>query len=248
MDYHILNGMCLYENFPNQIEGERIVMHEALLQGPLGGEISMDEFWKMRADYWKVPLTDYEEKVVSPLEKLILAKKEDNLLLWFGPDLFCQINVWFLLYFVHQHKIPSKIGIIYPPREDTEDSFGHYPSTFLAKAYFQPVYLNVEEVNLAINLWNLCKNEDIEGLSKIKVVKNEAFPEIMASIKLWIDLFPKDGLGIASQKVEALMNQGILDFKELFKAFCKSFPTLGMGDNQVYEYYQSYLNKINNEK
>ncbi|MEY3321972.1 MAG: hypothetical protein RLZZ417_1555 [Bacteroidota bacterium] len=248
MDYHILNGMCLYENFPNHIKGERIVMHEALLQGPLGGDLPMDEFWQMRANYWKVPLTNYTEKVVSPLEKLILAKKEDTLFFWFGSDLFCQINIWFLLHFIHQHKITSKTGIIYPPKEIAEDSFGHYPSSFLAKKNFKPVFMNETEIKIAIILWNLCKKGDTEGLRKLEVDKNEAFPEIMESIKLWIDLFPKNGLGIAYQKVEALMKQGILDFKELFKTFSTSFPTLGMSDRQVYEYYQTYLNKINNEK
>jgi len=248
MEYHILNGMCLYDNFPDHIKGERIVMHEALLQGPLGGDLPLNEFWKMRANHWKVPLKDYKETVVTPLNKLILAKKEDTLFFWFGTDLFCQINFWFLLHYIHLHKISPSIGIIYPPKEIVEDSYGHYPSTFLAKKQFKPVFLNEKEINIAIILWDLCKNGDIEGLRKLKLDKSEAFPEMMESIKFWIDLFPEDGLGIASRKVEALMNQGILDFKELFKAFSKFFPTLGMGDNQVYEYYQTYLKKLNNEK
>ena len=39
MEYHILNGMCLYEKFPPQIKGEKVVMNEALLHGPLGANL-----------------------------------------------------------------------------------------------------------------------------------------------------------------------------------------------------------------
>ena len=100
MEYHILNGMCLYDKFPPQIEGEKIVMNEALLHGPLGANLFLEEFWKIRADFWKVSMNDYEKKTVVPLEKLTKAKKEDTILFWFGIDLFCQINIWFLLDFI----------------------------------------------------------------------------------------------------------------------------------------------------
>lgn len=248
MEYHILNGMCLYDNFPDHIKGERIVMHEALLQGPLGGDLPLNEFWKMRANHWKVPLKDYTEKVVTPLNKLILAKKEDTLFFWFGTDLFCQINIWFLLDYIGRKKIASKIGIIYPPAYPSEETFGHYPVTFLANTQYEPVYLKEEEIKMAISLWNLCKNADIEGLSNLKVLNTVGFPMITESINMWISLFPKEGKGIAQQKVEELIEKGIDNFQELFKAFSHFFPNLGMSDNQVFEYYQSYVNKKNAEK
>lgn len=243
MDYHILNGMCLHENFPNQIGGKKIVMNEALLQGPLGGALPLSEFWQMRAQFWKVPLSDYRKKVVAPLQKLLQAKKEDTLIFWFGSDLFCQINVWFLLYFIYQHKINARIGFIYPPEDTLEEVFGHYPFSFLSNGAFNPIFLNDAEIKMAVTLWNLCKNRDFKTLKKIKVAKNTAFPNIKASIKMWIELHPDNGLGVAERKVQELLQKGVFDFKDLFTAFSKSFPTLGMGDTQVYEYYQKYVNE-----
>ena len=243
MEFHILNGMCLYDKFPPQIKGEKVVMNEALLYGPLGTDLFLEEFWKIRADFWKVSMNDYKKKTVVPLEKLTKAKKEDTILFWFGTDLFCQINVWFLLDFICQKKIGSKIGIIYPPAYPSEETFGHYPATFLANAQYEPVYLKEEEIKMAISLWNLCKNSDIEGLSNLNVLNTAGFPMITESINMWAALFPKEGKGIAQQKVEELIQEGIDNFKELFKAFSLFFPNLGMGDNQVFEYYQSYLNK-----
>lgn len=101
---------------------------------------------------------------------------------------------------------------------------------------------------MAITLWNLCKNEDIEGLSNLNVFNTKGFPMIRESIDRWVALFPKEGKGIAQQKVEALIQGGIGNFQELFKAFSIFFPDLGMGDNQVFEYYQSYLNNKTSEK
>ena len=248
MEYHILNGMCLYDKFPPQIKGEKVVMNEALLNGPLGANLFLEEFWKIRADFWKVSFNDYKKKTVLPLDNLTKAKKEDTILFWFGTDLFCQINIWFLLDFISQKKISSKIGIIYPPVYPSEETFGHYPVTFLANAQYEPVYLKEEEIKMAITLWNLCKNEDIEGLSNLNVFNTKGFPMIRESIDRWVALFPKEGKGIAQQKVEALIQGGIGNFQELFKAFSIFFPDLGMGDNQVFEYYQSYLNKKTSEK
>jgi hypothetical protein len=159
--------------------------------------------------------------------------------------LFCQINVWFLLDFICQKKIVSKIGIIYPPAYPSEETFGHYSATFLANAQYEPVYLKEEEIKMALSLWNLCKNADIEGLSNLNVLNSVGFPMITESINMWAALFPKEGKGIAQQKVEELIQGGIDNFQELFKAFSLFFPNLGMGDNQVFEYYQSYLNKKN---
>jgi hypothetical protein len=103
--------------------------------------------------------------------------------------------------------------------------------------------LKEEEIKMAISLWNLCKNSDIEGLSNLNVLNTAGFPMITESINMWAALFPKEGKGIAQQKVEELIQGGIDNFQELFKAFSLFFPNLGMGDNQVFEYYQSYLNK-----
>ena len=86
-------------------------VNEALLHGPLGANL-LEEFWKIRANFWQVSLTDYKKKTVVPLDNLTKAKKEDTILFWFGTDLFCQINIWFLLDFISQKKIASKIGII----------------------------------------------------------------------------------------------------------------------------------------
>lgn len=248
MEYHILNGTCLYDKFPQQIKGEKVVMNEALLHGPLGGNLTLEEFWQLRANFWQVSMNDYEDKIVIPLGKLVEAKGEDTILFWFGINLFCQINIWFLLNLISQKRKASKIGIIYLPVYPSEETFGHYPATFLANAQYEPVYLKEEEIKMAITLWNLCKNADIEGLSSLNVSNTKGFPMNRESITRWIDLFPREGKGIAQQKVEELIQGGIDNFQELFKAFSNFFPTLGMGDNQVFEYYQSYLNKKTSEK
>lgn len=247
MEFHVLNGMCLYDHFPTHITGEKIVMNEALLNGPLGGNLSLEAFWQIRADFWKVSISDYKEKTVAPIRKLFHAKKEDTLIFWFGNDLFCQINCWFLLYLIHEHKIESKIGMLYPPAAYNGETFGHYPVTFLENSCFQPVFLKEEEIKMVLTLWHLCKNADIEGLRNLKVMDTPGFPSVKDSIQMWISLFPEEGKGIAQLKVEELMHRGIDNFPELFKAFSDFFPNLGMGDNQVFTYYRSYMDKINNK-
>ena len=48
--YHILNGDSLLFQFPPEIEGNRIVMREALMDGPINAN-SFDQFVEDRSRY-----------------------------------------------------------------------------------------------------------------------------------------------------------------------------------------------------
>ena len=48
--YHVLNGDALSAQFPEGIEGERIVARECLVDGPVGGK-DLDAFFQTRAAF-----------------------------------------------------------------------------------------------------------------------------------------------------------------------------------------------------
>jgi hypothetical protein len=64
MVYHILNGDSLAYSFPEaKIEGEIMVVREALIDGEFSGD-NLPGFWQSRAKYMKITETEYNHFVV----------------------------------------------------------------------------------------------------------------------------------------------------------------------------------------
>lgn len=73
MIYNILNGDALAYSFPDaKIEGDMIVVREALIDGDLSGS-HLQDFWHSRAKYIGVTEAEYQDKVVSEFEKIMNA-------------------------------------------------------------------------------------------------------------------------------------------------------------------------------
>ncbi len=121
MIYHILNGGSLAESFPSaNLDGEIIVDREALIEGDLQGT-DLAEFWKTRAAYIGIPTAEYYDKVVTEFDKILNAPDNSEFNLWFEFDLFCQVNMWFVLSLIADLPIRKTVYAVYSsflPRDD----------------------------------------------------------------------------------------------------------------------------------
>ena len=109
MVYHILNGDSLAYSFPEaKIEGEIIVVREALIDGELPGD-NLHNFWQSRARYMRITETEYNNAVVKEFEKIINAPADSTFNLWFEYDLFCQVNMWFVISIINSLSIKKKV-------------------------------------------------------------------------------------------------------------------------------------------
>jgi hypothetical protein len=89
MVYNILNGDSLAYSFPDaKIEGNIIIIREALIDGELSGD-NLHDFWQSRAQYLKIAETEYNNSVAKEFEKILNApdNSECNL---FQLSLVCQ--------------------------------------------------------------------------------------------------------------------------------------------------------------
>lgn len=102
MIYNILNGDALAYSFPDaKIEGEIIVVREGLIDGDLSGN-NLDDFWQSRAKYLQLTTTEYHNNVVKEFEKIMAAPDDSTFNLWFEYDLFCQVNMWFVISIINR--------------------------------------------------------------------------------------------------------------------------------------------------
>ena len=109
LDFHVLNGDALTDRFNALgLEGKIIITREALISGSLEGNNLVD-FYRARANYLVGPgpsdLQQYYAYSVAEFDKICTAGKGDRFFLWFGYDLFCLVNMLFIISRMKDHPL-----------------------------------------------------------------------------------------------------------------------------------------------
>lgn len=108
---NILNGQMMYDYFNkhNLMEYGRFApFNEALCDGSASGDIFSSEFIAARCTAHNVIPEQYKKITLEPLQDLFCSKF-DCIVLWFGNDMFCQINFLTVLAYLEQISFNGKI-------------------------------------------------------------------------------------------------------------------------------------------
>ncbi|WDV08311.1 helix-turn-helix domain-containing protein [Lysinibacillus irui] len=108
---NVLNGQMMYEEFAKQQlmgNSDYVPFNEAMCTNPTTSVIFSEEFNKIRATGHQVSLEDYELITVNPLKPL-LTNDYQCIVLWFGDDMFCQLNLLTVLAFLEQQGYQGKV-------------------------------------------------------------------------------------------------------------------------------------------
>lgn len=234
---HILNGDALAMKFPQSIPGEKIIVREALIDGPVKAD-SMEEFWQIRNKFINENYPDasdlyYSKLSVAEFKKILTVPPDSKIFCWFEEDLFCQVNLWFVIYLLHHH--PGDVFLVLP----YPDSPYHFSSlseldlvdSFESKAHF----LNTKEREILETLWQHFQNEEIYEALQIGNLFNERFPFLKQAIEAWRDMIP---VGDYPGKPKATLVEiqkelQTEEFEPIFTEFQKRLPVYGFGDLQV---------------
>src|SRR5829696_4841574 len=167
MIYNILNGDSLAHSFPNAgIEGDIIVVREALVDGDLSGD-NLNDFWRSRAKYHGSTEADYHNGVAKEFEKIITAPDNTEFNLWFEYDLFCQVNMWFVISIINSLSIKKKVYAVYTSHLDRTskhfwNGFGPANSSELTICFAKRIPLNDIDLQLGQDLWTAYKSGNLE--------------------------------------------------------------------------------------
>lgn len=120
---HILNGGCMLEKFEKNnwcIEKHTYTsFNEAMCWGESAADIFSDDFVEKRVKSLNSTVEQYREIVLNPLKPLF-QNNFNAIVLWFGEDMFCQINMLTILAFLEQINFGGEV-LFYMVIEHTED-------------------------------------------------------------------------------------------------------------------------------
>jgi hypothetical protein len=249
MIYNILNGDSLACTFPDtKIEGDVIVVREGLVDGDLSGD-NLHDFWQSRANYMGLTATEYYKNVVKEFEKIINAPDNSEFNLWFEYDLFCQVNMWFVISIINSLPIKKKAYAVYTSYLDKSNKqfwngFGPANSDELKICYAKRILLSETDMHLGHELWKAYKNGDLEELTNLSKNQSFSFPYLHEVVKAHVDRFPIDGgKGRPEKVIEEIIQNGSNDFGKVFREFWNRESIYGFGDTQLRHLYDKVIGK-----
>ena len=243
--YHILNGDVLKNQFPNNISGDVIIFRECLVEGNINGN-NTDKLFASRAKFisqnYGGSKQDYYDKVVLEFNKILNIDNNSDINLWFGDDLFCQVNFWFVISILVKEYPKCTMNLIRP------DLYGQYCFGGLNNFELSSIYekrIELIEIDKLVLLWELYQNSDLKELLKISEKLKNLYPFIYQAVKAHIDRIPKNGdLGRPTNTLLTIMNElNTNDFRKIFSEFNKKESIYGFGDSQVKRLYDKIINQ-----
>ncbi|WP_141555568.1 helix-turn-helix domain-containing protein [Bacillus wiedmannii] len=201
---NILNGQMMYEEFKNEKlmgDSEYAPFNEAMCVNLATTQVFNDEFIKTRADGHNSSVESYTKKVIDPLEKLFM-KKYKCIVLWFGEDMFCQINLLTILSYLEQSCYEGKVYL----NSFREDEF------------------KVNQIELELGNYSTIYNEVLVNHKK---TSHKVPPVMYQAIDLYLEMLKEDNIVMKF----IFKNQGLSNQELLIKLF-QLFPTIGYGDTQ----------------
>ena len=235
----MLNGDSLAAKF--DLEGDRAIMREALIDGPLRPAIDAD-FEQVRVEYLEAAYPEvkmnYATQVAAEWHKA-LQTRADRIYFWFDADAFCQINFLFWLEWLYMHPaIMERKHIFYirPQPEEfgemsTADHFGCFNDAMpLGSILLQPAHA----------CWMALAMGDFEVLeASIKLIPQNHFALRSALnwyVKnYWPDKNGRPKLAIELEKYYARNPQiAAYSKQEKFRIFSQQYKKAGLGDLQFW--------------
>ncbi len=240
---HITNGDGFTQKLKTlDLKGDIITWREMLCEGKTETNVGSESFWKTRFDFlhknYKITKSWYVEKTLKEYRSLCNHKQQDQIILWFEYDLFCQVNMLAVISWLKHHRKYAEIYLVCSGKEDETDTLyglGDLNENQLYKLYNNKVLLTQDDIEYADYVWQLYCSDNPIRLQNLTDFPNYQFNYLSKALKAHLKRFPsiKNGLN----KVENNVLKMALDKKpktktELVSTILKNQGVYGFSDTQ----------------
>jgi hypothetical protein len=238
---HLLNGDMLLQAFPAEaIPGQRLVFRECLIEGPLAAETG-PLFWQRRAAFlnsaYGVSAERYQETTLQELGRLPARSSTRDINLWFENDLFCQVNLWFLVAYLHQQQLSERLYRVYPLIQKPNSPwtvFADHTAHELEQCFLHRQPFTEADIALARALWSAYARGDDTELLALSSQPSSALRMLPEIVEAQLDRkHNSPQTGRPEIALMALRAEGFSEDDALFREFSKREPIWGFGDWQV---------------
>src|SRR5262245_33361542 len=155
--------------------GHHFAFNEVLIAGPTPEGLSSDDWRKLRAGYlsdaYHLKLSDCERDLERQEETLASFREHDEVVLWFEHDLFCQVNLIYLLnWFSVQALDSTRLSLIcigdFPGVRDFR-GLGQLTGAQLASLFDGRSEVTPSQFRLAAKAWAAYCSTDPKAIERL---------------------------------------------------------------------------------
>src|SRR6266403_2317631 len=202
---HVHNGdSAAGTAMKSDIPGEHLAWREALVCGPTPGNLSIDEFCQLRAqhlaDAYGANLERAERELRAQEETLARLSDHEEVVLWFEHDLFCQVQLIYLLHrFAQSERGQTRLSLICIsefPGVAGFRGFGELSEEQLAALFPQRQEITRPQLDLGSKAWRAYSAADAARLIALLDSDTSALPFLKGALRKHLQRFPSTGNGL----------------------------------------------------
>ncbi|RKR13152.1 uncharacterized protein DUF1835 [Maribacter vaceletii] len=248
---HITNGDSFTNRFKKlNLDGDIITWREMLCEGKTLNQVGSESFWKTRYEFlhknYKVSKSWFIEKTLKEYRSLCNHKKEDQIVLWFEYDLFCQVNMLAVISWLKTHRKYAQISLVCSGKEDKTDklyALNELTDAKLLKLYKNKTILSLDDIEYADYVWQLYCSDNPMRLENLTDFKNYKFNYLEDALKTHLKRFPSisNGLNLMENNILQVANSKQPSSKKVFlNSLLTNQGNFGFADTQ----YERAVNRL----
>lgn len=247
---HITNGDSTTNYLKKiQLKGDFITWREMLCEGKTATNVGSEGFWKTRFEFlnktYQVTKETFIDFTLKEYRTLCQHKKQNEIVLWFEHDLFCQINMLAVLSWVKRHRKNYAISLVNCGDVEGLDKrvgFSELTKDQLLEHYKNRVLLKEDDIEYGDYMWQLyCSDSPLRLETIYKFNPMSPFIYLSDALEAHFKRFPsiENGLNTVENYIlKTADSSQIKNENELLKNLLTNEQTFGYGDTQYKERIQ----------
>jgi len=248
---HITNGDILTNKLSTlKLEGDIITWREMLCEGKTETNVGSESFWKTRFEFlnknYKVSKSWFIDKTLKEYRTLCNHKQEDRIVLWFGFDLFDQVNMLAVISWLKTHRPYAEISLVSSEEEENSLNIlglGDLTDEQLRQLYNNRTLLTQDDIEYADYVWQLYCSDNPIRLENLKDFDSFQFSHLSGAIEAHLLRYPtiRNGLNEVENNILRLARSAKPKTKiELLNTVLRNQGRYGFGDTQ----YERVITKL----
>ncbi len=240
---HITNGDSFTERLKTlSVKGDIITWREMLCEGKTLSSVGSESFWKTRFEFlnknYRVSKSWFVEKTLKEYRNLCNHKQQDQIVLWFEYDLFCQINMLAVLSWLKTFRRHAEISLVCSGKEDDSGvlyGLNDLSDERLLALYENRTILSQDDIEYADYVWQLYCSDNPMRLENLMDYDNFQFTYLSDAIKAHLTRFPsiKNGLNAVENNIlEVAVEEKPKSKRDFLGKVLKDQGNYGFGDSQ----------------
>lgn len=249
---HITNGDNTTDYLKKlNIHGEYSTWREMLCEGQTIPDVGSEQFWKIRFDFlkqkYRVSKKTFIDFTLKEYRMLCQKKPQEEIVLWFEYDLFCQINMIAVISWLKKYKTNVPVFLVCSGEvQGSKELKGlnELNEEQIRELYKNRVLLSNDDIEYADYIWQLyCADSPLRLEATTQLNQNTSFHYLEGAIDSHIKRFPSldNGLNeIENQLLKLASEEQPKSKFDLVATMLKDQGNYGFGDLQ----YLNYLEEL----